>query len=100
MEAVEQANEFNHDVLLPLTELGIQIPTGSELMVAKSYVERQRENAEFKNYSIINSTLKILHSVKDAFVTTYQLFEAIETLGCSTSTNESSFSALNQISKL
>lgn len=99
--AIEAANDFltddfDHNKLLPLTELKLTLPPQEELKVAKTYLIRkmkEKDDDSKKKQSI----LQMLFPVANVFLDTYHLFEAIDTFGSSTSMNESSFSALSRI---
>lgn len=90
------SDDFDQNSLLPLTELGLKLPSEAEMIVAKGYMSKEKAKSEKKDFSF----LKLLKPVKDAVETTYNLFEAIETVGSSTSTNESSFSAYARIDRV
>lgn len=87
------SDDFEKTALAPLTEIGLILPSDSELDVAKQFICNEAKKPENRKTSI----LKLLHPVKDAFPTTYRLFEACETFGSSTAINECSFSAVGRI---
>lgn len=97
LKAVESATDFLHEGfsyedLKPLEDqMNLKLPSCNELMVARNYLNSKTNDNEKLNI------LKELLPVKDAFIKTYNCFEAIETFGSTTSTNESSFSALSRI---
>lgn len=78
--------------LQPLSKI-IKLPEEWELRSAKSYLDRQRQEAEWQNKSIV----QIFKPVKIAFPLVYQMLEAVETIGCSTAVNEASFSSLSRV---
>lgn len=90
--ALDSVCEFDRSNIMPLKKVGIKIPEKNELDFVKKFVETEKNKSEEGfNY------LKTLHQMKDVFQDTYNLMEATETFGCSTSICESSFSALNRI---
>lgn len=93
LNAIDSVQDLDRDSLLPLSEIGVEIPEQAELTVVKRFLAKERMKPEFEKVS----TLKILYPVKDAFIATYRLFEAIETIGASTAVNECSFSAVSRI---
>lgn len=93
LNAISSANDLSRNKLLPLLELGVKLPSESELSVVKTFLDKEKEKPEQQNSSI----LQMLTPVKDAFITTFDLFEAIETFGSSTSVNECAFSAVSRI---
>lgn len=98
LNAVEAAcdflnDNFEYNVLRPLTELQVQLPSPEEFSVVKTYLLNERNKPEWQERTMLQS----LNPVKSAFPNTYRLFEAIETFGATTSMNESSFSALSRI---
>lgn len=87
------SNKFDQNSLGPLEEIGLVLPSESELQVVKTFLAKEMEKPENEHKTI----LKILLPVKDAFPIIYRLFEAAESFGSSTSINECSFSALARI---
>lgn len=85
--------DFDKKALEPLKDIGLILPSDSELDVVKNFICNEQKKPENKKIGI----LKLLHPVKDAFPTTYRLFEACETFGSSTAINECSFSAVARI---
>lgn len=97
--AIEAANDFlnddfDHNVLQPLTALELTLPSREEIAVARTFLleEKNKEDDESKK-----NILELLFPVANVFRNTYRLFEAIETFGSGTATNESSFSAFSRI---
>lgn len=98
--AIESANDFlsddfDFDKLQPLTALNLTLPTRGEIGVAKIYLLNKRDEEKEKKPK--KSFLELLFPCAAAFPATYRMFEAIETFGSGTTTNESSFSALSRI---
>lgn len=98
--AIEAANDFLNDdfdynALQPITALQLTLPSREEIAVAKTFLldERNKEKDEESKKTI----LEMLFPVENVFRATYRLFEAIETFGSGTSTNECSFSAHSRI---
>lgn len=85
--------DFDRNSLLPLNEIGLIVPSEAELLVIKNYLKKELNKPEWQG----SSMMKILYPVKDAFSQTYHLLQGVEVFGSSTSTNESSFSALSRI---
>lgn len=109
LEAISRVEEFDLNLLTPLKDIGIEMPTKEEMKVAKNYIAIKRkehedklratgdsEKEEFKNRFRV---LKELYQVKDAFPHVYNLFATIDTFACSTSTPECSFSALERLGR-
>lgn len=107
LEAISTADQFDNKLLKPLQDIGITLPSDEEMVVAKNYIARRREQYEeemrrkdekeresFKNRF---SVLKELFVMKEAFPKVYTLWATIETFGCSTATAECSFSALERL---
>lgn len=100
--AIEATNDFLNDdfdynALQPLTTLKLTLPSREEMAVAKTFLlgkEKEQNNDETKKKI---SILQVLHPFAEVFRNTYRLFEAIETFGRGTTTNEASFSALSRI---
>lgn len=86
-------DSFDRETLLPLTSLGLKVPSQAEISVAMAFLAKEKEKPENQGSSI----LKILCSVKNALPETYRLLEAIDTFGSSTSVNECAFSAISRI---
>lgn len=97
LNALSDLSELNPNTelnaLKPLEMIGLTLPSEAELNVVKQFLSKEKEKPENAKSSI----LKILFQVKDAFRTTYSLFEACETFGSSTSVNKCAFSALARI---
>jgi len=90
--ALSASQNMDLKSLIPLESIGLKIPNESELQTAKSYVETKRKETGKANF-----ILEILDPVKAAFPDVYRLYTAINTFGCSTAINESSFSCLSRI---
>lgn len=97
LKALGSAQSMDVDELKPLAELNlIQMPTKSELIVAKSYLDTARAKDE-ENESQRKTILQYLYPVREAFPVVFDLFSAIETFPCSTTISECSFSSLARV---
>lgn len=97
--ALSSSTEMDFDKLRPLQQLGIELPSETELKIAKTYVQNERENwkdAENKRNTQF-SILSVLYEVRESFPKVYELYAIIETFGCSTAVCEASFSSLASI---
>lgn len=90
------SDQFDRNVLLPLNEIGLVIPSEAEINVFKEYMLKEKRKPDYKEISI----LKMLFPIKEAFAETYNLFDAIETIASSTAINECSFSALSRVDSI
>lgn len=104
LTAIDTAEEMNLEKMLPLTELGIEMPTQIELDIAKVYLDDIRErNDELnklegpKDKKIKTNALTELYKVRQGMENVYKLFAAIDTFPSGTAVCESSFSALTRI---
>lgn len=86
-------DDFDETKLTPLVDIGLILPSDSELDVVKKFISSETKKPENAKMTI----LKLLTPVKDAFLNTYHLFEAFEAFGSSTAINECSFSAVSRI---
>lgn len=96
------------DSLRTLAKLNrIQLPTESELLVAKTYVDAQRakkkdneegdgDDSEVEELASM-SILQYLYPVREAFPAVFKLFCAVETFPFSTTISECSFSSLARV---
>lgn len=83
--------------LRPLAVLNrIELPSKSELEVAKTYLDAQRTKDEDEE-SEEKTILQYLFPVRAAFPAVFKLFCAIESFPCSTTISECSFSCLARV---
>ena len=99
--AVDAANgflesDFEITALRPLATIQIPLPSTEEICVAKNFLLREEEKTKLGSKTL----LQRLFPFKEAFSSTYRLFEAIETFSGSTAISESSFSALSRIDSI
>lgn len=87
------ADDFDKTMLAPLMDIGLTLPSDSELNVVRKFIDNETKKAQNQKVGI----LKLLSPVKEAFPATYRMFEAYETFGSSTAVNECSFSAVGRI---
>lgn len=85
---VEEMEEY--ESLQPLAQL-TTLPKKHEFLSAKAFIER----SETEDQKLSN--IELLKPVKVGFPDVYKLFEAVETIGCSTAINEASFSSLARV---
>lgn len=84
----------------PLKEIGIDIPSATELEVAQQFLRKKFNEMANTNDNAEVSELAMLHPLREGFESTYKLLLALETFGCSTATCEASFSCLSRIDQL
>lgn len=72
-------DDFDYDVLQPLTALNLTLPSREEISVAKTFLlgEKSKETDKKPRKTI----LELLFPVSNVLGETYRLFEAIETFG-------------------
>lgn len=102
--AVSEASKFDHEKLKPLKKVGLTLPSIEELSVAKTYINRKKQEHDLKMKEQDHETFKdrfpllqVLYSMRDAFPNVYNIMAAVDTFGCSTSICECSFSALERV---
>lgn len=99
---------MNLEELKPLESLGIELPSQSELTVARKLVDTKRAEHEKRNADKIKkgedekdlprfNVLETLFEYREPFPGVYNLFATIETFGCSTAICECSFSSLSLV---
>lgn len=108
LRALSNAHKMDLDSLRTLAKLNrIQLPTESELLVAKTYVDAQRaknnhneegdgDDSEVEELASM-SILRYLYPVREAFPAVFKLFCAVETFPSSTTISECSFSSLARV---
>lgn len=92
LQAISTSDQMNLQLLKPLSNIGIEMPSEAEMQTAKDYIEKKKNEMEEDG-----TILSIIEPVKAAFPKVYKLFSLIYTFGCSTAVCESSFSALSRI---
>lgn len=102
--AISEAGEFSIEKLKPLEQLGLELPSTEELAVAKSFIDRkkdehdkQRQTNNDNQFKTRFNMLKELYNMREAFPSVYKLMASVDTFGCSTTVCECSFSALDRI---
>lgn len=101
---VSSADNMDLNELKPFEELGIVLPSQSELNVAKKYISRKRFEHEKNNAARLAkgevekdlprfNILQTLFEVREPFKKVYKLFATVETFACSTSVCECSFNS-------
>lgn len=106
--ALSETDNMNIDDLKPLQKLGIQLPSESELKVAKKYIDTKRADHNKINTDRVKkgedekdlprfSVLGTLYEAREPFPEVYRLFVTIETFACSTAICECSFSSLSLV---
>lgn len=99
--ALSTASELDEKKLEALKPAGIKIPSSSELVVAKRYIDDAKvkfvqnggKETEF-------NVLQTISKMKEVFEDTVLMLEAVDTFGCSTAICEASFSCLSRIGTL
>lgn len=102
--AISDANELSIEKLQPFKRLGLTLPSQSELIVAKSYLDRRREEYDNerkkRNENDFKGRFNVLlelYTMREAFPDVYKLMATIDTFGCSSTICECSFSALDRV---
>lgn len=102
--AISDANELSIEKLQPLKRLGISLPLEPELIVAKSYLDRRRQEHDDErkkrdenDFKGLFNELLELYTMREAFPNVYKLMATIDTFGCSSTICECSFSALDRV---
>lgn len=102
--AISDADELSIEKLQPLKRLGLTLPPEAELVVAKSYLDKKRQQHEEdrkkrdeNDFKGRFNVLSELYAVREAFPDVYKLMATIDTFGCSSTICECSFSALDRV---
>ena len=107
LTAISDASEFDVELLRPLEEIGVVLPPHAEMVVAKNFITTRRQihveklakmdEKEARSFDNRFKLLKELYPMKEAFPAVYAFFATRDTFGCSTTTCETSFSALARL---
>lgn len=96
---ISNSAQMQLEDLESLKKLGLSLPTNHEMLTAKTYIQKQRD--DWKNKEENNekrfSILSTLYEMREVFPDVYSPYAAIDTFECSTAVCENSFSALAQI---
>lgn len=102
--AISEAVDFSIEKLKPLEQLGLELPSAEVPAVAKSFIDRkkdehekQRQTNNDKKFKTRFNMLKELYDMHEAFPSVYKLMASVDTFGCSTTVCKCSFSALDRV---